>query len=517
MTSKLDLKDLVNTRPESVLLAAPPRRIVTRYLLPILMLGGFVAMVVWASKENLLPVSEVTVVPVITSRAEVTNSGSPLFQAPGWIEPRPRPVVVSALIEGVIQDLLIVEGQSVKAGETIARLIDADAKLALEQAENEYRQRQSQCELTKAELAAAKSRLENPVHLDATLAEAESVLARLSTERAKLPSLIESSSIRLRFAEQDLAGKQQSQDAISERLLQRSRSERDAASSELVELQGRGEFLDREIVALKKKSDALASQRQLLVEETLRLAEAEAKVQQADGNLRQAALFVQGAKLRLDRTQVVSPISGRVLQVIVRPGTRVMGLSANSAQDSTTVATLYDPEMLQVRADVRLEDVPNVQPGLRVQIETASVNQPLEGEVLFATSSANIQKNTLEVKVAIHHPPQTIRPEMLTKVTFLSPEKTTPNSSEASVERILVPRSLVDKEGDATFLWIVGNQGRANRRSIQLGHAGTEQLVEVTSGLQATDRLISSDHTRLTEGERVTIIKEDSSLGLATH
>ncbi|MBY0587208.1 efflux RND transporter periplasmic adaptor subunit [bacterium] len=516
MTSKVNLKDLVNPR-ELMPLAAPPRRIASRYVLPTLVLGGFIMMLIWASWDHLLPAREVTVVPVITSRAEVKNSGAPLFQAPGWIEPRPRPVVVSALIEGVIQDLLIVEGQAVKKGETIARLIDVDARLAFEQAENEYRQRQAQCELTKAELAAARSRLENPVHLDALLAEAESALARTSTERAKLPSLIESASIRLRFAEQDLSGKQQSQDAISERLLQRSQSERDAASTELTELQGRDAFLDREIVALENKRKALASQRQLLVEEKLRLADAEARVRQADGNLRQAELSVQGAQLRLDRTHVVSPISGRVLQVIVRPGTRVMGLSPNSAQDSTTVATLYDPAMLQVRADVRLEDVPNVQPGQKVQIETASASHPLDGEVLFATSSANIQKNTLEVKVAIHNPPQTIRPEMLTKVTFLSPETTESASPEPSTERILVPRSLIEKDGVNTFLWVVEGEGHAIRRSIQLGQAGTEELAEAVSGIQPTDRLISSDRQNLNDGDRVTIVREDASLGLGIH
>ena len=84
------------------------------------------------------------------------------------------------------------------------------------------------------------------------------------------------------------------------------------------------------------------------------------------------------------------------------------------------VATLYDPQQLQVRADVRLEDVPNVLPGQKVQVETASASSPLEGEVLFTTSTANIQKNTLETKIAILNPPPTIRPEMLAKVTFLA-------------------------------------------------------------------------------------------------
>ena len=37
-----------------------------------------------------------------------------------------------------------------------------------------------------------------------------------------------------------------------------------------------------------------------------------------------------------------------------------------------------------------------------------------------STAQADIQKNTLQVKVAIDHPPPQIKPEMLARVTFLA-------------------------------------------------------------------------------------------------
>src|SRR5258707_15354903 len=90
---------------------------------------------------------------------------------------------------------------------------------------------------------------------------------------------------------------------------------------------------------------------------------------------------------------------------------------ASSLQDSSTVLTLYDPASLQVRVDVRLDDVGKVRAGQKVRIETAALpEQPLEGEVLLATSQADIQKNTLSVKVAIHNPPPTLKPEMLCQI-----------------------------------------------------------------------------------------------------
>src|SRR5215468_420037 len=65
----------------------------------------------------LLPAKPVTVVPVLTSRAELRQEGTPLFQSAGWIEPRPTPILITALYEGVVEKLLVVEGQEVKAGE----------------------------------------------------------------------------------------------------------------------------------------------------------------------------------------------------------------------------------------------------------------------------------------------------------------------------------------------------------------------------------------------------------------
>ena len=100
-----------------------------------LVLLGFVAVLGWAARHSLLPSRPVTVVPVLTSRAELQQAGTPLFQAAGWVEPRPTPTLVTALAEGFIDELLVVEGQEVEKGETvIARLNDRDARLALDRA-----------------------------------------------------------------------------------------------------------------------------------------------------------------------------------------------------------------------------------------------------------------------------------------------------------------------------------------------------------------------------------------------
>src|SRR5207253_890878 len=138
MNSNVDLRQLA-VRRDSPQAASPvtrrPRRWLTRVVLPTAVLLGFVGVTGWAARDSLLPSRPVTVVPVLATRGEVSREGEPLFQCAGWVEPRPTPVLVPALAEGFVDKLLVVEGQEVRAGETVATLIDADAKLALKAAE----------------------------------------------------------------------------------------------------------------------------------------------------------------------------------------------------------------------------------------------------------------------------------------------------------------------------------------------------------------------------------------------
>src|SRR5207245_8950845 len=132
-----------------------------------------------------------------------------------------------------------------------------------------------------------------------------------------------------------------------------------------------------------------------------------------------------------------------------------MGLGIGT-MEASTVVTLYDPQKLQVRADVRLEDLPRVRPGQAVRIITAAlVNQAVEGEVLFATSQADIQKNTLQVNVALKNPPPVLRPDMLVEATFLAPPSSDNSQKESELFRLYVPRSLIQGANQDSRVWIV--------------------------------------------------------------
>jgi multidrug efflux pump subunit AcrA (membrane-fusion protein) len=162
--------------------------------------------------------------------------------------------------------------------------------------------------------------------------------------------------------------------------------------------------------------------------------------------------------------------------------------------------------------DVRLEDVGKVRPGQKARIETAALpGVALDGEVLMATSQADIQKNTLAVKVAINAPPAGLRPDMLCQVTFLSPPRPAGGAPKgADTLRLLVPRQLVESGG----VWVVDQlAGVARLRAVETGLTSGE-LVEVVSGLSPQDKLIVGGREGLRDGMRVRVAGEDESLGI---
>jgi len=509
MTS-VDLQQLAFKRKEEPQGPRPGRNVVARYLIPGFIGLGFLAMIVWAAGDQLLPSHPVTVVPVLVTRAESQQGGTPLFQAAGWIEPRPTATLVSALTEGVVEELLVVEGQEIAAREPVAKLIDTEARYSVEQAEIAVVLRKSELANANSELKAAKIRLKRPVHLESAKADAESFLKKTETDLARIPFQLQAAKSRLDYTRRNLEGKESAESAIAGRIVQQARNEFEVAEAEGKELEQRRVNLQREVDALRRKYDAMSEQLELLVEENRSVGETQAKCEGAAARVRQAEAELKLAHLQLDRTIVRAAVAGRVMDLVARPGTQLTG----GASGANTVVTLYDPNRLQVRADVRLEDVPMIVVGQSVEIQTASVKDSMKGQVLSVTSSANVQKNTLEVKIGITSPPPAIRPEMLVTATFLAVQLKGEEAPPTDQQRLFAPRSLIETSEAGPFVWIANDHGRAQKQSIRLGKATNDQLIEVVEGLRPTDKIISEGRTELSDGTRVRVRGEDSSVGV---
>ena len=515
MTPNVDLTELAIDRGGANGPSVRTRRhMLTRYVLPLVLVLGFLSLVAWASRDFVFPPKPVTVMPVYATTAEFRQEGTPLFNAAGWIEPRPTPVRVVALAPGVVEKLLVVEDQSVEAGEAVAELVKDDAKLAFDRATADRDLRKAELDEARALLKAAETRFNQPVHLEAMLRSAEASLARIEKGLRGLPFEVRRAEADLDAAQKDYDGKRAAKGVVKRVEIDIAKSARESASALVAELRDRDESLRKEQTALTGQRDAVKTQFELRADETEALEQSQAKVQAALARVEQARVVVEEAQLQLNRMTIVAPVDGRVFRLIAHPGARIgAGMTQMSGHDGSTVVTMYRPQMLQVRVDVRFEDLPNVSPDQPVMINNPALPSPLKGKVLFASSEADIQKNTLQVKVAIPDPPSVFKPEMLVDVTFLAPKRPERTSAPTQEVRLYVLQQLVLQGDGGPFVWLADqSDGVACRTAVQTGMAGSNGLVEVTSGLRVSSRLIVRGIDGLQNGDRIKVTKEDTSL-----
>jgi hypothetical protein len=133
--------------------------------------------------------------------------------------------------------------------------------------------------------------------------------------------------------------------------------------------------------------------------------------------------------------------------------------------------------------------------------------------VLFVGSEANIQKNTLEVKVALDEPAAVFKPEMLVDVTYLAPKPAETTATAEAKTRLYVPQQLVQQSDGASYVWAADqSSGRARKIPVTQGAAAPAGLVEVTGGLAAGSRIISRGYESLDDGDRIKVVSEDASV-----
>jgi multidrug efflux pump subunit AcrA (membrane-fusion protein) len=175
-TTFKDLSSLARTETGAAV-AVPKYPWKTRVGIPALVILLLVGLMAYAGRDALRPTVDVRVVPVVlkagseaAGSASAPSSGA-IVQAAGWVEADPYPVAVSALAEGIVKEVLVLEGQPIKAGQVVARLVADDAKLALARAQAELLAKQ-------AELSAAQRNWDNPVERVRAEAAAEGASRR---------------------------------------------------------------------------------------------------------------------------------------------------------------------------------------------------------------------------------------------------------------------------------------------------------------------------------------------------
>jgi HlyD family secretion protein len=398
-----------------------------------------------------------------TLRASVDATGSVVPET--WLE-------LSFKSAGRVAEIMIEEGDQVKAGEVLAKLETADLEQALIQAQASLTISEAQLAQTEdgpsaEELASARAALESaladyeevkagPSQEDITVAKADMEKARVALEKAQ--------------ADYDKISWQAGIGATTEASTLQQASvdyERARAQYELtVDHPTDSELKQAEAQIAQARAALTALEEEPTPEE---LAIARAQVTQARSALAQA-------QLNLEEATLVAPFAGTVADVNIEVSQVV--------NSSTLVIVLTDLTGYHVDLYVDETEIGQVKVGQPVVITPdAFPDGEIEGEVTAIKSIGTVSGGivTYEVRVEIASTEVPIKPDMTTSATVVVEEKE---------NVLLIPNRAIRREGDVEYVEVlVGTEVR--RVAIATG-ASNDAVTEVTAGLEEGDAVVTN-------------------------
>lgn len=482
----------------------------TRVLLPALILLTTTALVGFSSRDALRPATSVKVVPVLAKAGgQLQQAGEVIVQAPGWVEADPYATAVSALTDGIVEAVLVLEGDRVELGQVVAELVADDARLALGQAEARLDEQRAAAAVARAAFEEAQRNWDHPIELTRALQTAEAQLAEKRAELDRWPSELareEALAVYLDAESERLTPLHENGQASDIEMI-RSRQAHLAQRAEVETVRRRKPMLEAQIRALEAEVTAAGEHLRLRIADTRALAAAEAAVREADAAVVSAQSRRDEAALRLERMEVRAASAGVVMARLAEPGSKLM-LGMDDPR-SAQVVRLYDPQKLQVRVDVPLADAARIGLGQPAEIIVDVMpDHVFKGCVVRVVHEADVQKNTLQFKVAIENPSPEIKPEMLARARFLAKSDTSVAENGASTLRLFVPASAVFQRDGASYVWLADPINEtAVQRKITARGAAVDGTCAVLDGLQLGDRVIVAPPADLEEGGRIRAIE----------
>ena len=263
---------------------------------------------------------------------------------------------------------------------------------------------------------------------------------------------------------------------------------------------------------LKEAELTLGRRQQLVKDKVISRAEldtAEAEVESLKARIAMAQQQVEVAQSvinarRTDLADMVvrAPFDGIAISKDAQPGEMISPVSAGGGFTRTGICTIVDMSSLEIEVDVSESYINRVKPAQPVEaLLDAYPEWRIPAKVIATIPSADRQKATVRVRIGFDQLDPRILPDMGVKVSFLSEAPEPAAAAAAARPRLLVPKGAV-RTVDGTAIVFVVRGERAERLAVRTG-ATDGDLIEVVSGLNAGDRVVSDGTVALVDGARV--------------
>lgn len=189
---------------------------------------------------------------------------------------------------------------------------------------------------------------------------------------------------------------------------------------------------------------------------------------------------------QLKDARIRAPFEGIISSRSVSPG-QVIG-------KNTTLTWVVDLDPVKVEFTVPERYVGQVRVGQKIEVTVAAYpGRRYVGEVFFVAPFIEPATRTALVKAKIPNEKHELKPGMFANLDL---------TLQLKEQAIVIPESSVLASGDRNIIYVVDAQDTAQIRPVKLGirQAG---LVEITSGLQAGERVVAEGLQKVRPGGKV--------------
>jgi RND family efflux transporter MFP subunit len=402
---------------------------------------------------------------------------------------------VSFKLAGVIDEVYVNAGDTVKKGDKLASLKNSDYQLQLDAANASVAGANAQAETAGAGISAAQAQADGAqaqiktaqASLDAAIAARDTAQLQIDTE---IPSKIEQ-------AKQQLDLTQTNYDNIVKLYNSgvATKNQYDEICTKLeVDKQTYQQALDAKTVAesqlksAQAQIDAATSTKQA-AESTYNAAIAQvnaAKSTTSAANAQTGAANAQkqAAVNSLNDTVIYSPIDGVVLKKVMN--------NSETVSAGTPIVVIGGTDKIWVRVGVPDSYINKVQKGQRAVIHVYGLDDAIDGVVDEVGALADTTTRTFTVNIAVDNKDSLLKSGMICTADIITGSDT----------KVLIPVDSVISlpEGDVVY---TVDGGTAKKTPVTVGDISGDKIT-ITSGLEIGDRLVTEGQFVLNDGDTVT-------------
>jgi HlyD family secretion protein len=206
-----------------------------------------------------------------------------------------------------------------------------------------------------------------------------------------------------------------------------------------------------------------------------------------EARVKVAAAQLAEAEARLGKTAIVAPASGIVL-------TRNAEVGQTASPGGEPLFRLARDGEIEMRGAVAERDLATLSVGQTAQVYLTGIATPFEGTVRLLGAIIDPVSRLGDIRISLK-PHTALRPGAFARGEVVV----------GAAQRPVLPQTAVLSDSQGTFVLIVNDENKTERRAVRVGNSVPEGLV-ISDGLNGDERVISTAGAFLRNGESVKVV-----------